>query len=107
VAVVEEEKAVWLNCVGPIIDGEGEFDLVRDLNKRGVSSPMGGTWGTGNLRKMLSRERYVRFDPTGHPADCPCLKNPENGGTLIHHRPPGGVACVHHPRSPCPVAGSL
>ena len=85
VAVVRSEKEVWLDCVARIIAGEREMDLVRDLNERGIPSPLGTKWRVGNLKKLLIRKRYVVFDASGHPADCPCLTNPEGGGTLIHH----------------------
>ena len=84
VAVLEDEKAVWYDCVARIITGEREMDLIRDLNQRGILSPLGAKWRIGNLKKLLIRKRYVAFDAEGHPADCPCLKNPEGSGTLVH-----------------------
>lgn len=84
VAVVEEEKEVWLDCVSRIIAGEREMELVRDLNQRGIPSPNGSKWRIGNLKQLLTRKRYVAFDAAGHPADCPCLQNPEGNGSLVH-----------------------
>lgn len=85
VAVIEQEKAIWLECVSRIIAGGREMELVRVLNQRGVSAPGGAKWRIGNLKKLLTRKRYVAFDATGHPSDCPCLSNPEGNGTLVHH----------------------
>ena len=84
VAVVEDEKAVWCDCVARIIGGEREMELIRALNQRGILSPLGAKWRIGNLKKLLIRKRYVAFDAEGHPADCLCLKNPEGSGTLVH-----------------------
>jgi DNA invertase Pin-like site-specific DNA recombinase len=85
VAVIENEKEVWCDCVHRIIAGEREMDLVRDLNGMGIPSPHGAKWRIGNLRQLLSRQRYVVFDATGHPTDCPCLENADGNGTLVHH----------------------
>jgi site-specific DNA recombinase len=85
VKVIEEEKAVWLDCVQRIIAGEHEMDLVRDLNACGIPSPKGAKWRMGNLKKVLALKRYAEFDATGHPIDCPCLTNPAGNGTLVHH----------------------
>ena len=84
VEVLEDEKAIWLDCVSRIIAGEREMELVRDLNQRGIPTPNGAKWRIGNLKQLLTRKRYVAFDATGHPADCPCLGNPEGNGTLVH-----------------------
>ena len=84
VEVLEDEKAIWCDCVARIIGGEREMDLIRDLNARGIVSPLGAKWRIGNLKKLLIRKRYVAFDASGHPADCPCLSNPEGNGTLVH-----------------------
>jgi DNA invertase Pin-like site-specific DNA recombinase len=84
VAILEDEKAVWLDCVQRVIAGERETDLIRDLNARGNLSSTGTLWQTGNLKHVLLRKRFVEFDATGHPADCPCLTNPEGNGTLTH-----------------------
>lgn len=84
VAVLEDEKAVWLNCVQRIIAGEHEMDLVRALNALGIPSPEGSQWQVGNLKRVLVRKRYVEFDASGHPADCACLTNPAGNGTLTH-----------------------
>ena len=84
VKVLEDEKAIWCDCVARIIEGGHEMALIRDLNERGIPSPLGAKWRIGNLRKLLIRKRYVAFDAAGHPADCPCLKNPEGNGTLVH-----------------------
>jgi site-specific DNA recombinase len=90
VEVIEEEKAVWLDGVDRIIAGEREMDLIRDLNERGVPTAAGAQWRIGNLKHLLTRKRYVEFDPTGHPADCPCQENPVGNGTLeyrgVEHR---------------------
>jgi site-specific DNA recombinase len=84
IAVIEEEKAVWLDCVQRVIAGERESDLLRDLNARGIYSSTGTPWQVGNLKHVLLRRRFVEFDATGHPADCPCLANAEGNGTLTH-----------------------
>jgi len=84
VKVLKDEQAVWCDCVDRIIAGEREMSLIRDLNERGIPSPLGAKWRIGNLRNLLIRKRYVAFDAEGHPAGCPCLKNPEGNGTLVH-----------------------
>jgi site-specific DNA recombinase len=84
VAIIEEEKAVWLDCVQRVIVGERETDLIRDLNARGKLSSTGTLWQTGNLKHVLLNKRFVEFDATNHPADCPCLRNLEGSGTLTH-----------------------
>lgn len=85
VEVIEEEKAAWLEGVDRIITGgEREIDLIRDFNARGIRSSTGTLWQTGNLKHVLLNRRFVEFDATGHPADCPCLINPEGNGTLTH-----------------------
>jgi site-specific DNA recombinase len=85
VAVLEDEKAIWCDLVSRVVLGEHEMDLVRDLNERGIPSPQGARWRIGNLRQLLTRRRYVIFDPVGHQTDCPCLNNPDGSGTLVHH----------------------
>lgn len=84
VAIIEEEKAVWLDCVNRVIAGEREIDVIRDLNARGKFSSTGTLWQTGNLKHVLLRKRFVEFDARDHPADCPCLLNSEGNGTLTH-----------------------
>jgi DNA invertase Pin-like site-specific DNA recombinase len=84
VAVIEEEKAVWLDCVQRAIAGERETYLIRDLNSRGKLSSTGTLWQTGNLKHVLLNKRFVEFDATNHPVDCPCLANPKGNGTLTH-----------------------
>lgn len=84
VVVIEREKEIWLDSVSRIIAGEHEMDLVRDLNQRGIPSPLGAKWRIGNLKQLLTRKRYVIFNAAGHPTDCPCLANPEGNGTLVH-----------------------
>jgi DNA invertase Pin-like site-specific DNA recombinase len=84
VAVIEVEKAVWLDCVQRVITGERETGLIRDLNARGKLSSTGTLWQTGNLKHVLLNKRFVEFDDSHHPADCPCLSNPEGNGTLTH-----------------------
>lgn len=84
VVVVKEEQAVWLDCVQRIIAGGHEMDLVRDLNARGIPNTTGTQWQIGNLKHVLTNKRFVEFDGSTHPADCPCLANPSGNGTLTH-----------------------
>jgi Recombinase len=83
--------------VARVIAGEREMDLVRDLNQRGITSPLGAKWRIGNLKQLLMRKRYVIFDATGHPTDCPCLANSEGNGTLVHRE----VVCELAPAASC------
>lgn len=85
VAVLQEEKSVWLDCLHRILTFERAAHIVRDLNAGGTPSPDGGKWTAGNLKRLLTALRYVEFDASGHPAGCPCLVNLEGGGTLVHH----------------------
>jgi site-specific DNA recombinase len=84
IAVIPEEKTVWLEGVDRIIAGAREIELIRDFNAQGKLSSTGTPWQTGNLKHVLLNRRFVEFDATSHPADCPCLSNPEGNGTLTH-----------------------
>jgi hypothetical protein len=87
VAVLEEEKTVWLGCAHRVLAFEQAAHVARDLNSRGVASPGGGRWAGGNLKRLLTSVRYAEFDASGHPPGCPCLANPEGNGTLgVHSR---------------------
>lgn len=81
----DEEVAVLQEAKQRTLAGESQFDVVRAFNQRGLRTAMGGLWTTGKLSRTLLNESYVQFDPTRHPTDCPCLKNPETGGTRKHH----------------------
>lgn len=80
--------------------GDSQFICVQSWNDLGVKTTRAGQkttnkktgevtvcdgrWDVGKFKRTLLNESYVQFDPTGHPTDCPCLKNPETGGTRIH-----------------------
>jgi site-specific DNA recombinase len=65
--------------------GDSQFAIVRDWNERGLLTTKGFRWTVGKFRRTILNECYVIFDSDHHPTDCPCLKNPETGGTRIHH----------------------
>ncbi len=78
--------------------GDSQQLIVTDWNQRGtrtaragdvikykgVERVCDGLWTVGKFSRTLLNESYVQFDPTGHPSDCPCLRNPETGGTRVH-----------------------
>ncbi|MGQ0719507.1 MAG: recombinase family protein [Pseudonocardiales bacterium] len=65
--------------------GDSQFTMVTHWNERGLRTTKGFLWTVGKFRRTMLNESYVIFDPIGHLTDCPCLKNPETGGTRIHH----------------------
>ncbi|WP_405861026.1 recombinase family protein [Streptomyces sp. NBC_01515] len=79
--------------------GDSQFTCVQNWNDKGIKTTRAGQqtklkdkvsicdgrWDVGKFRRTMLKESYVLFDPTGHPTDCPCLKNPENGGTRVHN----------------------
>ncbi|WP_020141283.1 recombinase family protein [Streptomyces sp. 351MFTsu5.1] len=78
--------------------GDNQFVCVQSWNAQGILTTRAGQkttykgkvsicdgrWDVGKFKRTLLKESYVQFDPTGHPTDCPCLKNPETGGTRVH-----------------------
>jgi site-specific DNA recombinase len=85
VELVPHEVAVIKEGVNRIIAGETAYVVMKDLNRRGIPSPSGKQWMASNFKRQLTKKRYVIFEADGHPADCPCLHNPESSGTLVHH----------------------
>jgi DNA invertase Pin-like site-specific DNA recombinase len=61
-AIIEEEAAIRRECTQRIIAGEREIDIVRDLNRRGVTSSNGAKWRAGNLKSLLTKKHAVAFD---------------------------------------------
>ena len=51
------ERAVVLECVRRVLDGEGLWKIRNDLNARGITTATGGPWQTQTLRRMLIRWR--------------------------------------------------
>jgi site-specific DNA recombinase len=84
-ALVEHEVAVFRDNVARLIKGERAMWIVRDLNQRGIRATAGGKWTVGNFQRLMTKKRYVTFDATGHPKDCPCLENDEQNGTLVYN----------------------
>jgi len=78
--------------------GDSQFTCVQRWNNQGIKttragqitkykgkvSVCDGRWDVGKFKRTMLKECYVQFDPTGHPTDCPCLNNPETGGTRVH-----------------------
>ncbi|MDQ0776350.1 site-specific DNA recombinase [Streptomyces aurantiacus] len=97
--VRDEETAVLKEGKRRTLAGDSQFTIVADWNRRGITTSMvgqtikykgeeivcDGQWDVGKFKRTLLNEAYVQFDPTGHPTDCPCLENPETGGTRVHH----------------------
>lgn len=79
------ERDVLLEGKRRTLAGDSQFTICTSWNSRGITTSLGGRWDVGRLKRTLLNESYVRFDPTGHPTDCPCLKNPDTGGTRTHH----------------------
>jgi hypothetical protein len=48
--------------------------IVRELNERGNHAAAGGKWTVGNFQRLMTKKRYVTFDATDHPKDCPALR---------------------------------
>ncbi|MGJ5825977.1 recombinase family protein [Streptomyces ossamyceticus] len=83
-----------------ILKGDSQFVCVQGWNDQGIKTVRAGQktknkktgevkicnglWGVGSFKRTMLNESYVQFDPTGHPTDCPCLKNPDTGGTRVH-----------------------
>lgn len=83
--VRDEEVAVLQEGKRRILAGDAQFTIMKDWKERGIVTATGQVWRVGPFKTALLKECYVEFDPTGHPTDCPCLKNPETGGTRVHH----------------------
>lgn len=96
--VREDEVAALQSGKRRTLAGDSQFVCVQSWNDEGIQttragqvskfkgkiSVCDGRWDVGKFRRTMLNESYVQFDPTGHPTDCPCLKNPETGGTRIH-----------------------
>ncbi|MCX4698995.1 recombinase family protein [Streptomyces sp. NBC_01373] len=96
----ENEVAALKDGKRRTLAGDSQFICVQSWNSQGVKTTRAGQkttnkktgevtvcdgrWDVGKFKRTLLNESYVQFDPTGHPTDCPCLKNPETGGTRIH-----------------------
>lgn len=64
--VNESEADVLLECVQRVLDGEGLWRIVNDLNARGLTTSKGKPWQTQVLRRVLLRDRnygYRRHQP--------------------------------------------
>lgn len=83
--VREEEVAVLQEGKRRTLTGDAQFPIMRDWKERGLKTSTGCDWTVGRFKRTLLNEAYVEFDPTGHPTDCPCFRNPETGGTRVHH----------------------
>ncbi|MFG2681791.1 recombinase family protein [Streptomyces sp. NPDC048392] len=82
--VRDEEVAVLQEGKRRTLAGDAQFTIMRDWKARSIKTSTGCDWTVGRFKRTMLNESYVQFDPTGHPTDCPCLKNPEMGGTRIH-----------------------
>ncbi|WP_217239790.1 recombinase family protein [Streptomyces sp. AC555_RSS877] len=98
--VRKEEVAALHDGKRKTLAGDSQFNCVQHWNDQGIQTTRAGQktkskktgkvticdgrWDVGKFRRTLLKECYVQFDPTGHPIDCPCLKNPETGGTRVH-----------------------
>jgi DNA invertase Pin-like site-specific DNA recombinase len=82
--VREEEIEVLKEGKRRTLAGDSQFTIIQDWQQRGIKTSTGLEWRVGPFKRTLLNEAYVQFDPTGHPTDCPCLKNPETGGTRVH-----------------------
>jgi DNA invertase Pin-like site-specific DNA recombinase len=82
--VRDDEIAMLQEGKRRTLAGDSQFVIVKDWNERGIRTSLGHKWDVGRFKRTLLNESYVQFDPTGHPTDCPCLQNPDTGGTRIH-----------------------
>ncbi|WP_314410162.1 recombinase family protein [Streptomyces kroppenstedtii] len=82
--VRDEEITVLKEGKRRTLAGDAQFTIIRDWKVRELKTSTGCDWTVGRFKRTLLNESYVEFDPTGHPTDCPCLKNPETGGTRVH-----------------------
>lgn len=57
--VDDDESAVVREIVARLLGGEGLRSLARDLNRRGVPAPQGGTWAHTSVRKVALRPANV------------------------------------------------
>jgi DNA invertase Pin-like site-specific DNA recombinase len=83
--VREDEVVILQEGKQRTLGGEAQISIMKDWKARGVETSLNCNWTVGRFKRTLLNESYVQFDPTGHPSDCPCLNNPDNGGTRIHH----------------------
>ena len=83
--VIDEEIAILQEGKRRVLAGDSQFTIMRDWKVRDVKTSLGCHWTVGRFKRTLLNESYLIFDPTGHPTDCPCLLNPETGGTRLHH----------------------
>ena len=81
---IKEEVEILHEGKRRTLGGDSQFTIMKDWKIRGVKTSLGCDWTVGRFKRTLLNESYVQFDPTGHPTTCPCLKNPETGGTRIH-----------------------
>jgi DNA invertase Pin-like site-specific DNA recombinase len=75
VELVPHEVEVLVSAIHRIISGETPYAVMKDLNHRSIPSPAGKQWQATNLKRQLTKKRYVIFDDT----------DPEKRGTLEHH----------------------
>lgn len=80
----EDEVEVLLEGKRRTLAGDSQLAIVMDWNARGLRTSLGHLWTVGKFKRTLLNESYVTFDPSGHATDCPCMRNPETGGTRIH-----------------------
>ena len=82
---IEEEIVILQEGKRRTLAGDSQFTIMKDWKQRGVKTSLGFDWTVGRFKRTMLNESYVEFDPTGHPTDCPCLRNDEGNGTRIHH----------------------
>lgn len=57
--ILESEAAEYRDAVARILAGESKTSLIRDWNRRGVTTTLGNPWGYHAFSKMLARPRYA------------------------------------------------
>ncbi len=82
---IDEEVAVLHEGKRRTLAGDSQFTIIRDWKVRSIKTSLDCDWTVGRFKRTLLNESYVIFDATGHPTDCPCLRNDDTGGTRIHH----------------------
>jgi len=57
---IEPYQAQIVQCIfRSVIDGKGLIDISKELNREGIISPRGNSWGKTTIHKILTNEAYI------------------------------------------------
>jgi DNA invertase Pin-like site-specific DNA recombinase len=86
ITIYEPEAAVIKKCVARLVAGETMMSVVRSLNERGIPTKDGKKWSVGNMKRTITKKRYVVCGQHLATCDDGCQvphgfleHNPENG----------------------------